>query len=161
MDDPSTMQIALGAGVGVVGVPFVVYRLMMAMKDLFPDLRDRAAVRAVYAVSAAIATLILIAAGAYAGVTWTAATVATAALAWIVFTAGIAEIAKGYYSNDHKVGIAGLPPSSEASVPAAAVNDPYATETRAPIAPSVMARLQDDAREMTPEERRHVNGGKR
>ena len=119
--DPTTMQVALGAGVGIVGVPFIVYRIMQALKDLFPGLRDERARWVVYGISALTATLLLIAIGAYTRMNPTPEELATAALAWIVFTGGIAEIAKGYYSNDFKVSVSGLPPAPDASAPLAAV----------------------------------------
>lgn len=131
MDESLTL--ALGAGVGIVSVPLIVNRAVMALKDLFPGLHGAAAVRVVYAMSAVLSTVMLTALGSYTGVTADVATVAALALAWFTFTLGMAEYAKGVYSNDNKVAVAGSPPGPNAEVPQSAVRD--ADAPRPAIAP--------------------------
>lgn len=117
MDDLNAIQITLGIGGVAIGLPFLVFRTMKTLKDLWPSLTGAAAIRVVYLIAAIIATVIMTALASYDGVDWEdPAAVATLVITWFVLTTGIAETAKGYYADLFKQSVPGLPPTSGETV---------------------------------------------
>lgn len=125
MDDPSAIQIGAGA-FGVVSVAALLMVLLQRVKDYAPGLHGRAAMLACDALALIVALLVVgqTTPNWRQGVTWLAVGMGTLSL-------GI--IARGMYASLFHVAVQGAPPSSEASVPAAAVNDPAATDDARPL----------------------------
>jgi len=130
MDDLSGLQVTAGA-FGVVSVSALLMLLIQRTKDYVPDLSGRGAMVAVDAMSLLVTLLVLY----QIGVDWTKGSTYVAVF---MGTLSLGIITRGHYASAFHVKVEGMPTSSEASVPASAVNDPaadpYESETRKPVA---------------------------
>lgn len=125
MDDPSAIQIGAGA-FGVVSVSALLMVLLSRVKDYFPSIHGRRAMLACDVLAFMVSLLVVgqTSPNWRQGVTWLAVGMGTLSL-------GI--VARGLYASQHHVAVEGSPPSAEASVPAAAVNDPQQPDDAQPM----------------------------
>lgn len=130
MDDISGLQVTAGA-FGVVSVSALLMLLIQRCKDYAPNLTGRGAMMTVDAMSCLVTLLVLY----QIGVDWRDGSTYVAVF---MGTLSLGIITRGHYASAYHVKVEGSPASSEASVPAAAVNDPqaepYDAEPRKPIA---------------------------
>lgn len=125
MGDVGSMEVIAGV-FGTVSVSFLCFLQVQALRGFWPSLSGRAAVGVVYAVAALTAAIVLTQAGI-------GLRDRDGLVAWYIGTLSVGLIAQGIYSQLFKISVDGAPPSPEASVPAAAINDPAATDDARPL----------------------------
>lgn len=144
MGDTSAIQIGAGAA-GLVSASAVIMILLQRTKDYWPALEGRGAMFACDAVSFIVAFIVIYQTTPdwWQGVTWIA-------LAMLTLSFGVT--ARALYSQMFHVAVQGSPPSAEATVDAADVNDPNATPDAAKPARAARRRSPRGATTATPDE---------
>jgi len=118
--DTSAIQIGAGAA-GLVSASAVIMILLQRCKDYVPSLSGRGAMLACDGVSLVVSLIVIYQRTPdwYDPLTY---------IATVMLTLSFGVTARALYSQMFHVAVEGSPPSAEASVPAAAVNDPNAAD---------------------------------
>ena len=120
MNDIGSFEIAAGLA-GSLTVGTLIFLIMQNVRAFAPNLSGRTAETVVLIISA----LAVIAAFITADVDWYSA---QTIVAFVVSTLSASVLARSTYAALFKVSVEGSPPSSEATVPHEAVNDPNVAE---------------------------------